>query len=182
MKNKIPSALEQVGSMISQYMSGRGPVISPLPEGYEPGPPRTPHNLDYASMIRQGYQKLGGATPDLEAQIPVMAEQIKKNPYLYPTYPAIPFAETSLGKNVSKPGNYFNWGVRINPYPLQEHSPGYITERVAYRLTTNPSYAKFRSNPNPQSLQESGYAPVQDNNPYWLKNMIKAIAAFPPVE
>lgn len=148
------------------------PISTPMPS----------QNLDrIVAAINAGYKTLGGATPALQAQIPIMAKQIQKNPYLYPIYPAIPFAETSLGKKVTYPGNNFNWGVTMNPYPLTGYSPEYITERVASRLTTDPKYAKFRASPSVQSLQESGYAPV-GSNPYWNSNMNSAIQAFPNLD
>jgi hypothetical protein len=176
-----PSALEEAKSRIVgllQLLGGGSPkVVSPLPDGFQP---TTKPN--YAALITDAYQKLGGATPDLMAQIPVMAKQIEQNPSLYPVYPAIPYAETSLGKNVTHPGNYFNWGTRVQPYPLQDYSPQYITSRVAYRLSTNPAYEQFRKNPSPQTLQASGYAPVGDNNPHWLPNMEAAVKAFLPAK
>lgn len=143
--------------------------------------PQVSKHSKIMANIRQAYQTLGGATPELDAQVPIMATQIEKYPYLYPTYPALPFAETSLGKKVTYPGNNFNWGVTMKPYPLTGYSPDYITERVASRLTTDPQYAKFRASPSVQSLQESGYAPV-GSNPFWNSNMTSAIQAFPSLD
>jgi hypothetical protein len=133
---------------------------------------------NYQQMITQTYKKYG-ATPDLMAQIPTMSKQIEKNPYLYPYYPAIPIAETSGGKAVTYPGNYFNWGASVKPYPLKDYSPDYITQRVAYRLSTDPTYADFRNKPSVDTLQPH-FAPP-GSNPNWAPNMQAAVKLFPTI-
>lgn len=186
MAQSKPSALDQVKA-IAQHM-GILPspikITAPVPPSQVMQPlgtmsPQQPvaQAPDYQALITQAYQKYG-ATPDLMNQVPAMAKQIQKNPYLYPYYPAIPIAETSGGKSVTYPGNYFNWGASIHPYPLQGYDSGYITDRVGYRLSTDPVYANFRANPSLETLQPH-FAPP-GSNPNWAGNMQAAINFFPP--
>ena len=178
----MESAFNQAMQAVQNFFTGGSKkYASAIPVKNTSGvplPTSTPMKVkpNYEQMITQAYQKYG-ATPELMKQIPTMAKQIQKNPYLYPYYPAIPIAETSGGKGVSYPGNYFNLGVTLKPYPLNGYSPEYITERTAWRMTTDPKYKAFRDNPSIQSLQPI-YAPVA-SNPHWASNMQAAIGYFP---
>jgi hypothetical protein len=180
------SAFAQAAQFIQQLGGGQR-VVSPVPPAQTMQPLGAMPSLavqgaqvgpNYEAMIRQTYQKYG-ATPDLMQQVPAMAKQVQKNPYLYPYYPAIPIAETSGGKHVSYPGNYFNLGVTLKPYPLTNQTPQYITERTAWRMTTDPRYQGFRQNPSVQALQPI-YAPAE-SNPHWAGNMQAAVKLFPTI-
>lgn len=181
------SALDQARAFAQKLgiLPGKPHVTAPIPASdvlkplgnLAPGKAiagvRTPN---YEQLITQAYQKYG-ATPELMQQVPAMAKQIQKNPYLYPYYPAIPIAETSGGKAVTHPGNYFNWGATMQPYPLDGYGAGYITDRVGFRLSTDPTYADFRKNPSLETLQPH-FAPP-GSNPHWAGNMQAAVKLFP---